>query len=151
MNGFNGDIFVEKEPWINPNSVKPQMSLPKMEMTRYFTFQGKNPFKFNIYGNPINWVSEEVKVTDDVGKIIFTQKNVERPDFWTPLAVKVVASKYFWGDFGRGIRESSVEQLIGRVSRFIERQAIKQNYFNEERAGILRDEFAAICLNQLAV
>ena len=151
MNGFNGDIFVEKEPWINPNSAKPQMSLPKMEMNRYFTFPGKNPFRFDIYGNPIKWVSEEVKVTDDVGKVIFTQKNVERPEFWTPLAVKVVASKYFWGNINKGIRESSIEQLIGRVSRFFTRQAVKQNYFNEERAGILGDEVAAICLNQLGV
>jgi ribonucleoside-diphosphate reductase alpha chain len=122
-----------------------------MILDRTFSFDGKDVFKFDVFGNPINWISEEVKVTDDVGKVIFTQPNVQRPDFWSPLAIKVVSSKYFWGDQNKGERESSVEQLIGRVSRFAGRQAVKQGYFNEEQARILRDEVAAICLNQLAV
>jgi len=150
-NELNGNGFGEKEPEINPAGLQPQMSLPKMSMERYFSFQGKDVFKFDIYGNPINWVSEEVKVTDDAGKVIFTQPNVERPDFWTPLAIKVVASKYFWGNLSKKEREGSVEQLVRRVSRFVGRQAVVQNYLGEEKAGILRDEIAAICLNQLGV
>jgi ribonucleoside-diphosphate reductase alpha chain len=67
------------------------------------------------------------------------------------LAIKVVASKYFWGDQKKNERENSVEMLIGRVSRFFERQALKQEYFDEQQAKIFKDEIAAICLNQLAV
>lgn len=118
---------------------------------RYFTYDGKNPFEYDIFGKPIRWVTEEVKVTDDVGKVIFTQSNVRRPDFWSTLAIKVVASKYFWGDQAKGEREHSVEQLIGRVSRYVGRQALKQNYMTEAHAARLRDEIAAICLHQLAV
>src|SRR3989338_6939985 len=118
---------------------------------RFFTFEGKNPFEYDIYGKPISWVSEEVKVTDDQGKVIFTQPGVRRPEFWSPLAIKVVASKYFWGDQAKGEREDSVEKLIGRVSRFIGRQALNQGYFDEIQSGILRDEITAICLNQLCV
>ena len=127
------------------------LALSEMKVGRFFTREGKNPFEFDIYGNPLKWVSEDVNVTDDLGKIIFTQPRVKRPDFWSPLAIKVVANKYFWGDQNKGERESSVEHLIGRVSRYMGRQALKQGYFEEEQANILRDEIVAICLNQLGV
>ncbi|MEK6825537.1 MAG: vitamin B12-dependent ribonucleotide reductase [Nanoarchaeota archaeon] len=128
-----------------------QLGLKKMDLKRMFTFEGKSPFEFDIYGNPIKWLAEDVRVTDDMGKPIFTQPAVRRPDFWSPLAIKVVASKYFWGDQAKGERENSVEKIIGRVSRYIGRQAFAQKYFNEEQANILRDEIAAITLNQLCV
>lgn len=118
---------------------------------RYFTKVGRDPFKFNMHGIPINWVSEDVAVTDDMGKAVFTQKNVKKPEFWSSLALKVVASKYFWGDQAKNEREDSIEKIIGRVSRFLTRQSLKQKYFNEEDAKSLGDEVASICLNQMAV
>ena len=123
----------------------------KMEVGRYFTKQGRNPFEYDHFGNKINWLAEEVKVTDDMGKIIFVQPSVKRPDFWSPLAIKVVASKYFWGDQAKGERENSIEMLVGRVARYFARQALKQKYFNEEQSNILKEELTAICLNQLAI
>jgi len=122
----------------------------KMHIGRFFTQENKNPFEFDINGKPINWISEEVKVTDDIGKVIFTQPNVRRPDFWSTLAIKVVASKYFWGDMAKGERENSVEKLIGRIAKYIGRQALKQRYFEEHEAKILEEEIESICLNQLA-
>jgi ribonucleoside-diphosphate reductase alpha chain len=127
------------------------VSLGSMRIKRNFSVEGKNPFEYDLYGNPIKWVSEDVKVTDDQGKPIFTQPGVKRPDFWSSLALKVVASKYFWGDMAKNERESSVEQIVGRVSRFMGRQALKQGYFDSVQSNILRDELAVICLNQLAV
>jgi ribonucleoside-diphosphate reductase alpha chain len=122
-----------------------------LQIDRFFSQEGRSPFELDIFGNPINWISEEVKVTDDTGRTIFTQPNVKRPGFWSPLAIKVVASKYFWGDQAKNEREDSVEGLVGRVSRFIGRQAFNQGYFDEKQSQILRDEIAAICLNQLCV
>ncbi|MBU1988286.1 MAG: vitamin B12-dependent ribonucleotide reductase [Nanoarchaeota archaeon] len=122
-----------------------------MKIGRCFTQEGKNPFEFDLYGNSINWIAEDVSVTDDSGKTIFMQPKVRRPDFWSSLAIKVVASRYFWGNQNKGERENSVEHLVSRVSRFFERQALKQGYFDEERAKILGEEIAAICLNQIAV
>ncbi len=142
-NGFNYEL--------DDNKSRIQISLQPLFFQRYFTRHGKNPFEFDIYGNLIRWVGEDVKITDDMGKVIFTQPNVRRPDFWSPLAIKVVAGKYFWGDQAKNERESSTEQLIGRVSRFIGRQALKQGYLGEEQSAILKDEIAAICLNQLCV
>jgi len=131
--------------------INPELSLGSMTLKRYFTQGGKSPFEFDIYGNPIKWVAEDVSITDDSGKVVFTQPAVKRPDFWSPLAMKVVAGKYFWGEQKKGEREGSVEQVVSRVSRFFERQSLKQGYFNAEQAKILREELAAICLNQLAV
>ncbi len=122
-----------------------------MQIERYFTQENKSPFIYGINGKPLNWISEDVNVTDDRGKLIFTQPSVRRPDFWSPLAIKVVASKYFWGDQAKNERENTVEKLIGRVSRFIGRQSLKQGYFNEKESSILQDEISAICLNQLCV
>src|SRR3989344_5272166 len=122
-----------------------------LSLNRYFTKHGKSPFEYDINVNPINWVSEDVNITDDSGKTIYIQPGVRKPSFWSTLALKVVASKYFWGNLQKGEREKSVEQIIKRVSDFYERQALKQKYFNEEQAKILKEEVAAICLNQLAV
>ncbi len=153
-NGFNGGGNGESYAMEKKSVQAAERSLAlkkKMQMERYFSFNGKNPFEFDIFGNPIKWVAEEVNVTDDRGKVVYTQPNVRRPDFWSPLAIKVVASKYFWGDQKKSERENSAEQLIGRVSRYIGRQALKQGYFDEEQSNVLRDEIAAICLNQIAV
>ena len=122
----------------------------RIALERFFTSEGKNPFEFDSYGKPINWISEEVKVTDDVGKVIFTQPGVRRPDFWSALAIKVVASKYFWGDQAKGERENSVEKLIGRVAKFMGRQALKQGYLDEKGSKRFEEELTAICVCQMA-
>ena len=122
-----------------------------LEIERVFTEENKSPFEYDIYGNKLNWISEEVSVSDDKGKVIFTQPNIKKPDFWSSLALKVVASKYFWGDQAKGEREDSIEKLVGRVSRFIGRQALEQNYFDGKQSDILKDEISAICLNQMCV
>lgn len=146
-NGHDGEFKDARiDQRLNPSLVKYPMNL-----TRALTYEGKSPFESDIYGNPIKWVSESVSVGDDSGKVVFTQPGVRRPEFWSPLAIKVVASKYFWGDQKKNERENSIEMLISRIARFFERQAVKQGYFNEEQARIFGEEIAAICVNQLAV
>ena len=146
--GLNGNGFNEAEKFYK-GDIKPELEQSLMKIERYFGREGKDVFDFDIDGKRIEWVKEDVNVTDDMGKVIFTQKDVERPIFWSALAIKVVANKYFWGDQLKGERENSIRQLVGRVSKFIGRQALKQGYFDENQSNILRDEFAAICLNQL--
>lgn len=135
---------------MTPERLK-QLGFRNMDVARYFTKHEKDPYEFDIYGNPMRWVEEDVNVTDDKGKVVFTQPKIRRPDFWSSLAIKVVASKYFWGDLAKGERESSVSDIIGRVTRFFERQALKQKYFDEKKAAVLRDELAAINVNQYAI
>jgi ribonucleoside-diphosphate reductase alpha chain len=122
----------------------------RINIARFFSQEGKNPFEYDISGKLVNWISEDVKITDDMGKVIFTQPNVRRPDFWSTLAIKVVAGKYFWGDMAKGEREDSVEKLVSRIAKFIGRQALKQKYLDEAGSKILESEVAAICLHQIA-
>src|SRR3989344_1990552 len=149
----NKQYNIDDIEWNNySGAIKPRAmpAITAFRMDRFFSKEGKNPFHFDIFGNQINWIAEDVRVTDDSGKTIFIQPNVKRPDFWSSLAIKVVASKYLWGDQAKNERENSVEQLVGRVSRYFARQAIKQGYMNEKEAQIFHDELSAIGVNQLA-
>src|SRR2546427_7597255 len=79
-----------------------------------------------IFSNPnvkpfdqIEWEERTAEITDDSGKVIFKQENVEVPQSWSLLATKVVVSKYFYGEQNTPERETSVTQLIHRVCRTI--------------------------------
>jgi ribonucleoside-diphosphate reductase alpha chain len=130
--------------------IKPVSALNEYKMERFFSREGKSPFLFDIYGSPIRWIEEDVSVTNDSGKIIFTQPKVKRPDFWSSLAIKVVASKYFWGDISKGEREDSVEKIVSRVARYFARQGLKQGYLDEKDSSVFRDELISILVNQFA-
>jgi ribonucleoside-diphosphate reductase alpha chain len=58
----------------------------------------------------INWVKKTVTINDDRGKPLFEQKDIEVPESWTELAIKIVASKYFYGAPNTPERENSVQK-----------------------------------------
>lgn len=70
----------------------------------------------------IHWVSRDAEITTAKGERIFYQKNVVAPEFWSDLAVKVVAQKYFRGQLDSETgeahedREDSIRQLVDRVA-----------------------------------
>src|SRR5438876_12097595 len=95
----------------------------------------------------IEWERRTAEITDDSGKIIFKQEDVEVPKSWSALATKIAVSKYYYGDLAHGTdpskggRETSVRQLIHRVTRTITDWGIADGYFADaESAGIFYDE-----------
>lgn len=101
------------------------------------------------------WESRTAEITDDSGKAIFKQENVEVPKGWSALATKIAVSKYFYGDIAAGTdpykggRECSVRQLIHRVTRTITDWGIKDGYFADaESAEVFYNELTWLCLNQ---
>src|SRR5206468_8918817 len=68
----------------------------------------------------IEWDCRTAEITDDGGKVIFKQEDIEVPKNWSALATKIAVSKYFYGDIANGTdpykggRETSVRQLIHR-------------------------------------
>src|SRR6201984_3421473 len=103
----------------------------------------------------IEWEHRTAEITDDSGQIIFKQENVEVPKNWSALATKIAVSKYFYGDIAHGTdphksgRESSVRQLIHRVTRTITDWGIADGYFaDSEAAEIFYDDLTWLCLNQ---
>src|SRR5207245_1117230 len=103
----------------------------------------------------IEWERRTAEITDDSGKVIFKQEDIEVPKNWSALATKIAVSKYFYGDIAhgpdpyKGGRESSVRQLIHRVTRTITDWGIADGYFADaETAEIFYDELTWLCLNQ---
>ena len=103
----------------------------------------------------IEWERRTAEINDDSGKVIFKQEDIEIPKSWSALATKIAVSKYFYGDIANGTdpykggRETSVRQLIHRVTRTITDCGIADGYFaDEEAAEIFYDELSWLCLNQ---
>ena len=103
----------------------------------------------------IEWECRTAEITDDGGKIIFKQEDIEVPKNWSALATKIAVSKYFYGDIANGTdpykggRETSVRQLIHRVTRTITDCGIADSYFADaDAAETFYDELTWLCLNQ---
>jgi len=103
----------------------------------------------------IDWERRTAEINDDSGKVIFKQEDIEVPKNWSALATKIAVSKYFYGDIGNGTdphkggRETSVRQLIHRVTRTITDWGIADGYFADaEAAAVFYDELTWLCVNQ---
>ncbi len=99
----------------------------------------------------IQWELRAAAIGNEKGEVVFEQKDVEMPAFWSQLATNVVVSKYFRGTLGTPQRERSVKQLIGRVANTITDWGVKDNYFaTVEDAEAFRGELTHILVHQLA-
>src|SRR5881275_2869141 len=103
----------------------------------------------------IEWERRTAEINDDSGKVIFKQEDIEVPKNWSALATKIAVSKYFYGDIANGTdpykggRETSVRQLIHRVTRTITDWGLADGYFTDaEAAEVFYDELTWLCLNQ---
>jgi len=99
-----------------------------LEFPRYFTLPGVDPF------DEVEWEIRSAVIGNEKGKVVFEQRDVEIPSFWSQQATNIVVSKYFRGQIGAPEREHSVKQLIGRVVDTITRWARDQKYFASEDA-----------------
>jgi len=99
----------------------------------------------------INWVKRDAKIGSSDGRIVFEQKNVEVPEFWSQTATDIVASKYFSGKKNSPEREISVKQLVNRVAKTIADLGLKDGYFeNEESAQNFENDLKWLLVNQYA-
>jgi ribonucleoside-diphosphate reductase alpha chain len=126
------------QPWVNIHGRKG----PGLKIEQRFSTPGVHPFE------QVEWENRTAKIADENGKAIFEQKDVEVPASWSPLATKVVVSKYFYGDVA-GQRENSVKQLIHRVCRAIADRGKKDGYFETDAdAENFYHELIWLCVNQ---
>jgi ribonucleoside-diphosphate reductase alpha chain len=120
-----------------------------LKFQRFFSQEGISPF------DEIEWERRVAEITDDSGKVIFRQEDVEVPKAWSALATKIAVSKYFYGDIANGTdphaggRESSVRQLVHRVTRTISDWGLKDGYFSDQAsAEAFYGDLTWLCLNQ---
>ncbi len=125
-------------------AMKPTKSEAKksLRIERVFSDAKVKPF------DQIEWDKRTAEITDDGGKVIFKQENVEVPKSWSVLATKVVVSKYFYGEQHTSERETSVRQLIHRITRTISDWGIADGYFSKADGEIFYEELTWLCLNQ---
>src|ERR1700750_420982 len=96
------------------------------EFPRYFTRPGVDPF------DEVEWELRAAVIGNEKGEVVFEQRDVEIPKYWSQQATNIVVSKYFRGQMGTAEREPSVRQLIGRVVDTITMWAKAQHYFRSD-------------------
>ena len=67
-----------------------------LKLDRVFSSASVHPF------DQIEWEQRTAEITDDGGKVIFKQDDIEVPKSWSALATKIAVSKYFYGDIANG-------------------------------------------------
>src|SRR5438477_3419211 len=116
-----------------------------LKIARYFSQLGVSPY------DEIEWELRTASITNEKGKVVFEQTNVEIPKAWSLMATQVVVSKYFRGPLDTSQREHSVRQMIGRVVDTIAGWGKKDGCFaSEDDACAFSDELTHIMLNQKA-
>src|SRR5438270_2417975 len=154
--------MIQLKPGIPPSA----MNKPRKAADRRQNRSAKKPVSGlhfeRVFSDPavkpfgqIEWERCTEEITDDGGKVIYKQKNIEVPANWSELATKIAVSKYFYGDIANGTdphkggRETSVRQLIHRVTRTITDCGIADGYFADAKtAEIFYDELTWLCANQ---
>ncbi len=138
---------------VSPNRPEATSAVPATDLKRehgliiprFFTRPGVHPF------DEIEWELRTAAIFNEKGEILFEQKSVEVPKSWSVTATNVVASKYFHGKVGTSKRESSVKQLIERVSGTITEWGRKGKYFASEEDGLtFYSELTYLLVNQYA-
>ncbi len=115
-----------------------------LAIERRFSSSDVHPF------DEVEWEVRDALIGDPADPA-FEQRDVEFPTSWSQNATNIVAQKYFRGQMGSEQRESSVKQMIGRVSGTIAEWGGKGGYFaSPEDASAFEDELTSILLHQKA-
>ena len=116
-----------------------------LKVSRRWTRETVHPY------DEITWEIRSASIANEKGEVVFEQKDVEVPNFWSQLATNVVVSKYFRGALETPQRERSVRQLVGRVVNTITEWGLKDGYFaSQADAESFRDELTYLLVNQYA-
>ena len=116
-----------------------------LQFKRLYTAVGASPF------DEIEWETRDARISNENGDVIFEQLGVEVPKAWSQTAANVVVSKYFRGQLGSPDRETSVRQLISRVTDTMAAWGREGGYFaTDEDAQTFHDELTHILVQQYA-
>ena len=134
---------------------KPVTESPRAGKTKGLKFEPRFHTQAGTPFDHVEWDKRTAEINDDSGKVIFKQENVEVPRSWSALATKIAVSKYFYGDLSNGTdphkggRESSIRQLIHRVTRTITDFGKRDGYFADEAsAEAFYNDLTWLCLHQ---
>ena len=116
-----------------------------LTIERLYTTEGVHPY------DEVTWERRDVVQTNwKSGEVVFEQRGVEFPDFWSVNASTIVTTKYFRGAVGTEQREWSLRQLLDRVVLTYVKAGREYGYFRTEQdAEIFEHELTYMLLNQV--
>ena len=116
-----------------------------LTLERIYTTAGKHPY------DEVTWERRDVVQTNwKSGEVIFEQKAVEYPDFWSVNASTIVTTKYFRGAVGHDNREWSLKQVIDRVVLTYTKAGKDFGYFaTDADAEIFEHELTWMLMHQV--
>jgi len=116
-----------------------------LKLERIYTTAGVHPY------DEVTWQHRDVVQTNwKSGEVIFEQKGVEYPDFWSVNASTIVTTKYFRGAVGHDNREWSLKQVIDRVVLTYTKAGKEFGYFaSDADAEIFEHELTWMLLHQV--
>ena len=116
-----------------------------LTLERLYTTPGVHPY------DEVTWERRDVVQTNwKTGEVVFEQRGVEFPDFWSANASTIVTTKYFRGAVGTEQREQSLRQLIDRVALTYAKAGRDHGYFaTPADAEIFEHELTWMLLHQV--
>ena len=119
-------------------------SISPTRISRHFTQDGIDPY------STVKWEQRDARLTNYLdGSTSFEQLDVEFPTDWSFTASNIVTQKYFRGALGASDRESSLRQVIARVTSTIRSWGEADGYFEDpDEAETFEAELAWLLLNQ---
>ncbi len=116
-----------------------------LTIERIYTTAGVHPY------DTVKWERRDVVQTNwKSGEVIFEQKGVEYPEFWSVNASTIVTTKYFRGALGAENREWSLKQVIDRVVLTYTKAGRENGYFATPMdAEIFEHELTHMLMHQI--
>jgi ribonucleoside-diphosphate reductase alpha chain len=116
-----------------------------LTIERIYTTAGVHPY------DTVKWERRDVVQTNwKSGEVIFEQKGVEYPEFWSVNASTIVTTKYFRGALGAENREWSLKQVIDRVVLTYTKAGKENGYFaTPTDAEIFEHELTHMLMHQI--
>ena len=116
-----------------------------LTVERVFSTAGTHPY------DQVTWERRDVVQTNwKTGEVVFEQKGVEFPDFWSVNASTIVTTKYFRGAVGHDNREWSLKQVIDRVVLTYTKAGKENGYFaTPNDAEVFEHELTYMLLHQI--
>ena len=116
-----------------------------LTIERIYTTAGVHPY------DTVKWERRDVVQTNwKSGEVIFEQKGVEYPEFWSVNASTIVTTKYFRGAVGAENREWSLKQVIDRVVLTYTKAGKENGYFaTPTDAEIFEHELTHMLMHQI--
>ncbi|NOY88821.1 MAG: vitamin B12-dependent ribonucleotide reductase [FCB group bacterium] len=133
-----------------------------MKVQRFFTHEGESPY------SRINFTKRTSEIKNPDGSTVFKLENIDVPEFWSQVAVDILAQKYFrkagvpqtdkngkplLDEEGKPVTgsETDARQVFHRLAGCWRHWGEKYGYFDSEQdAKIFYDEICYMLANQIA-